>query len=141
MPREQTGLYKVKGVVRQAKRPRQSAGASSLPGGPRGEEIPAAPGQAGEAVGLGYSGRTTPSRLEKASGAERATVTAAQMAPLFPRRGRTKQAYGHLRSNQSMEPTSGNRPAPPSRELLRTSRAVGRETSPTSALAGSVAHL
>jgi hypothetical protein len=72
MPTQQTWLYNTGSAVRLTRRPGQSAGASSLRGCVFGTEIPATPGHAGEAVGSGYSGRSTPSRLALVSGARSA---------------------------------------------------------------------
>ena len=141
MPIHQTWRFYMESVVRQARRSRQSAEASSRQGIVGVPQRPAAPGHADEAVGLGYSGRTTPSRLNASSRADRAAVSAAQAAPSFPCPVRTILKHAHLRPNKSMEPTSVSVTAPLSRELLRTSRATGRKAPPPLRLARSVAHL
>ena len=142
MPIQQTGRFYIEGGVRQARRPRQSAGAPSLRGGVGVREIPGTPGHADGPVGLGYSGRSTPSRLGLVSGAHSAhNLRRLLRRPCSPLSGVPLSCMANLESNQSMEPTSLNVSAPSSRELLRTSRAAGRKASPTSSFSRSAAHL
>jgi hypothetical protein len=97
MPIQQTKRFSFESVVRLTMRPRQSANLLSRQLGAR--ENPVTPGHAGGPVGLGYSGRTTPSRLDSVSSADRAITSAARLALSFPLAALCSLKHGHLDSN------------------------------------------